>query len=119
MRTENITILTGNSAGDLTGSVKNSDQIINLSVQVVSSAGTVAGVLKLQASNDAPNTSLRSEFTPTNYVDIPNATVTISAGGAGMIRLSDCSFGYIRAIWTHDGGGSTGTVTALMTAVGA
>lgn len=119
MRTESITLLTGDSAGDLTGLAKNLDQVINLSVQVTCSVNTVVGIIKLQASNDAPNVMPRTGFTPTNWVDIPNASATIAAGESELISLSNCAYGYLRVIWTHDAGGSTGTVSAQMVAVGA
>lgn len=119
MRNESITILTGNSAGDLNGSAIDVNQIVNLSVQAYCSVNTVVGAVKLQISNDQPDPgSMRSQFTPSHWVDVTNATATITAGESELIILTNCAFGYLRAVWTHDGGGSVGTITAQMSAVG-
>ncbi len=118
MRQESITILTGNSDTITNGEPKDVNQVVNLSVAIYCSVNTVAGVLKLQASNDAANIQPRTLFVPTNWVDIPNATATITAGASALIKIDNCSFGFIRAVWTKDGGGTTGNLTAQMGAVG-
>lgn len=118
MRQESISILSGNSTASIDGAAKDVNQVVNLSVMVYCSAGTVVGVLKLQASNDAPNIQPRSLYVPTNWADIPNATATIAAGESEMIILANCAYGYLRAVWTVDAGGSTGTINAQMSAVG-
>lgn len=94
------------------------DQIFYMSVQVVTS-GTATGTLKLQFSNDL---CLGQEgavpITPTNWTDIPSASVTVSAAGAAGISKTELSYAYIRAVWTKDNGG-TGTITVLINGMGA
>lgn len=119
MRTESISIISGDSAADITGTAKSLDQVINLSVLLTCSASSVVGVLKFQVSNDAPNTMPRTSFTPTNWIDLPNGSFTVAAGESELLTLTNCAFSYMRAIWTRDSGGSTGTINAQMVAVGA
>jgi phage tail sheath gpL-like len=119
VRQQSIVILTGDSSAGINGSAIDANQFVNLSVQVISSVNTVAGTLKLQISNDAPiGITTRNQFTPVNYVDLPSATVTIAAGAPGMFSVANIAVGYLRAVWTPDGGGSTGTITAQMSSVG-
>lgn len=119
MRFESISILSGNSVAGIDGAAKDVNQVVNLSVHVVCSANTVIGAIKLQASNDSPTGGqFRVSFTPTNWVDIPNASAAIAAGESELISLSNCAYSYLRAVWTPDGGGSTGTINAQMVAVG-
>lgn len=119
MRFESISILSGSSVAGINGAAKDVNQVVNLTVQTLSSGAGVAGVLKLQASNDACNTQSRATFVPTNWVDIPSASATITAGVPALIVISNIAIGFIRAVWTPDGGGSTGTVSALMSTSGA
>lgn len=119
MRFESISILSGNSVADINGSAKDINQVVNLGVQVISSANTVVGILKLQASNDACNTQSRATFVPTNWVDIPNASATITAGAPALIQIANIAVGFLRAVWVHDAGGSTGTISAQMSTSGA
>lgn len=119
MRQESIQIANGNSVATITGAAKDVNQVVNLSVQVYCSGSGVVGILKLQASNDTTaGGALRSQFTPTNWVDINNATATVAAGESHLIELKNIAMGYLRAVWTPDGGGSSGTVSAQMSAVG-
>lgn len=91
---------------DATSSAVDTSQVFKASLMVVA-AGGATGAVKLQASNDAPTTG-----SPTNWVDIPNASSTISANGVTLIPAFDCAYRYIQAKFTHTG--VAGTVTAKL-----
>lgn len=95
------------------------NQIVNMSFQGYCSDADAAGTIKIQASNDpVPNGATRQQFTPTHWVDIPNAVYTITAGSPGLITLSNVSYGYVRAIYTETNTG-TGTIVVQISGVGA
>lgn len=89
-----------------------------ISVQAVAT-GTLAGTLKLQASNDAPVAANATTLVPpSNWNDIPSATVAITGTpGSFLIPKTDLCYQYIRAVFTASGG--TGTVTIRMKLIGA
>lgn len=70
------------------------------------STGTATGTVKLQASND----SITSGTTPTNWVDIPSATVSITAASNTTIPSQLCNYNYVRVVFTFTAG--TGTITS-------
>ncbi len=103
MRQESINILTGLDNLSLTGSPIDVNQIVNASVMVYFGDALAAGTLKLQVSNDAPFGGPRNSFTPTNWVDLPNASAATTAGASKLIRpveLTNMAYGYLRAVWT-------------------
>lgn len=59
------------------------------------STSTLAGTVKIQASNDASNNS-----NPGNFVDIPAASVTVIGGGNVMITPTACVYNWLRAVFT-------------------
>ncbi len=121
MRYQSVSIINAvDSANNITGSKLDVNQVVNMSVQIIGSGASVAGVLKLQASNDTPTGDTnRGQFTPTNWVDITNATATVAGTTQQLINLTNIAYGYVRAIWTKDVGGSTGTLTCKASTVGA
>lgn len=69
---------------------------------------TAAGTLKIQASNDINNNQYNSQnFQPTNWVDVPNQSATISSGASALLTISNSSYRWLRAVYTRSSGGST------------
>jgi len=82
-------------------------QAVTISAHVVMT-GTAAGTAKLQASNDTG--------TPSNWVDVPSATVAVSAAGQFLIPTLNVSYSSMRVVYTFSSG--TGTVTVKIKTVG-
>jgi hypothetical protein len=90
--------------------------MVNLSA-VATSTADEAGVLKFQASNDRRSGPTDTGSAITNWVDIPSATVNITAGGGPyLIPKFDVSHSWIKMIYTHSSG--SGSVTARAKSVG-
>lgn len=112
------------SASDATsgnGSKIDANQLVSASFQVIISDADFAGSVKIQYSNDPTGTnSNRVNFTPTNWNDIPSASITITAGpvlSAGAIVIANMCYSYIRAVVTQTTQG-TGTAKVNMNALG-
>lgn len=118
MRQESIVVLSAADDVTRTGGKYDASQLVNMSFQSYCSDTDAAGSVKIQASNDpVPSGALRNQFTPTHWVDIPNATATITAGSATFISLSNVAVGWIRVVFTQTTPG-TGTIVVQMNAVG-
>lgn len=65
--------------------------------------GAATGTIKLQASNDLGNP--QNNFVPTNWVDIPSATVTL-ASAKGLIPKTEICYNWIRYVQTGAGAGN-------------
>lgn len=108
MRFLNDSVLNAaNAATNQTSAAIDSSFMVAVSL-IVTTTGTAAGDIKLQASNDVNN--------PTNFVDIPSATVAISGAGTVIIAKLDVAYQYIRAVYTVTSG--TGTITTRLKSVG-
>lgn len=92
-------IPSGSMAGALTFGPQNLAQIYGYSIQAVY-AGSPAGELKLQASNDG-----------INYCDIPGTNYTVTGSGSFLWNVSNSNYLYIQMVWTPTSG--TGTLSAL------
>lgn len=97
-----------------------SNQLLGASFQVFFGDSTVGGSVKIQASNDLcpQNYSAVYNFTPTNWVDIPSASATITAGAPVLITIPNTSllFRWMRVVFTETTPG-TSTITVEMFAV--
>lgn len=74
-----------------------------------------AGTFKIQASNDSTALNydaLAAGFTPTNWVDVPSQTATITSGGSALLTITDLSYRWLRAIYTTTATGAQ-TVTPI------
>lgn len=88
-------------------------------VSVVTTFGDMGatGTCKLQGSNDIINattiaaSNIVQDFTPVNWVDIPNTSATVTAGVCPAIEKFQLCYRWIRFVYTQGGSGST-TVTA-------
>ena len=83
------------------------DFVVACSV-IATATGTIAGSVKLQASND--------NVDPTNWCDIASATVSVSVSNPVMIAKTDLCYNFIRVVFTKSGG--TGTVTVNYQGIG-
>jgi hypothetical protein len=119
MRNQTIQVLSANDDVTRNGIQIDADQIITASFHLVLSDATGAGTFKIQASNDiGPTGQAAQNFTVTNWVDIPSATVTQTAGNKqALITLATTNYRWMRAVWTQSTGGS-GTLTVNMNSNG-
>lgn len=106
-----------NAAIDETSAPINAQSLFTMSGQVIMT-GTASGTAKLQYSNDIVDPST-PPATPTNWNDIPSATVTLT-GTAGAFALPkvDLCYAWVKLVYTHNNG-SAGTVTVNLKAFGA
>jgi len=117
MRVTNIVVLSGSDTGNVTGSAIDANQLYQASFQVFTGDVTAAGTVKIQMSNDVC-TSNALAFTPTNWTDILNASISVASGvAANPIEIANMKYRWIRAVYTRSGGGST-TITVQMNAQG-
>jgi hypothetical protein len=121
MRQVNQVVLSAVDTASQNGVQIDSNQLINASFQAVFGDSSAAGTFLIQASNDvAPlnySGSSSAQFVATNWTNIPNATATITAGGSAIISLSEMSYRWLRAVYTHSSGGSS-TVKVSMFGMG-
>jgi hypothetical protein len=89
--------------------------LVQASAQLVSSSGSNAGAVTLQASNDLPPAGTTVPFTPTNWSTVPNTSQTVAAGATVLIPTTLLAYQWIRLAWvpTSGAGTITGTVVAL------
>lgn len=107
------------TSSNINGDNIDSNQWFSASFQAYFSDNTAAGTFKIQASNDVcpfGNVYDAANFTPTNWVDVPNATATIASGAASIILIPVCSFRSLRVVFISTNGSSTATMTVLVDA---
>ncbi len=92
------------------------EQLIQVSVQGVVTGSSPVGTLKLQGSNDPILVNYLPKYTPTNWSDIPNATIAVSATGVFLIPKTEICYSWIRVVWVV--GSGSGLVTARLVTVG-
>jgi hypothetical protein len=108
MRNTQFNILSKPNTGSQTGPSQWMGQIVSASFVVTMGDTSAAGTVKIQASNDSPaGVTAPTQFTPTNWADIPNATSLIAAGVGPAILIPSMAFAYIRAVFTETTPGST------------
>lgn len=119
MRNVCTNILSANDDVTRTGAKVDANQLVSASFQVLISVADGAGTVKIQASNDPTLGVPRATFTPTNWSDIPNASVSVTAGvpSAGIILIPNMAFSWVRAVSVQSSAG-TGVVSVNMNALG-
>lgn len=115
MRNVPVQILNADNSKDETGAAVFCGQYVAASFVISNGDNTAAGTVKIQGSNDLP-VGNPGAFIPTNWADITSATSTIASGVGPAIVLATMNFQYIRAVFTHSGGGST-LITVNMSAL--
>lgn len=101
-----INVMSAADTATQTGSAFNVQGAVMASFVPVFGDNTANGTIKVQASNDMT-------ASPTNWVDITNATSSIASGVGPAIMLSYMCYAWIRVVYTHSSGGST-TVSVNM-----
>lgn len=76
---------------------------------VISSASSLNGTLKLQASLDAVTDS--SLIASTSWADVPDSTVTVTTDGVTLYDVSDKNWKWVRVVYTRTGGSGSLTTT--------
>lgn len=117
MRVVCTTIINSEDGEAMNGPPIDTSQLYSASFQAVFTDLTAAGTFKLQASND-PTGQDRRVFQPTNWTDIPNATITITAGVGPILPLPSMTYSFIRAVWTPSDEPESGGAILNMNAVG-
>lgn len=117
MKYANVNVLSGSDASSINGAQIDANQLISSSFMIYFGDATAAGTVKIQASNDVcAYGNLAQDFTVTNWVDIPNATVTIASGASALITIPQMAYRWIRPVYTRSGGGSS-TINVVMFAL--
>ncbi len=117
MKYVNCNVLSASDASSQNGIVIESSQLFSASFQAYFGDSTASGTLKIQASNDEFNAFYQpSTFTPTNWVDIPNASSTVTSGASVLISLQYLSYRWMRVVYTSSSGGSS-TINVNMMAL--
>jgi hypothetical protein len=122
MRINSSVVLSAVDTGSANGEQIDCSKLVAASFQIVFGDTGAAGTFKLQMSNDIdPNKYLANQdgWAVTNWIDIPNATASITSGASAMIYLTQSTFpstAWIRAVYTRSGGGSS-TVVVNMAAM--
>ena len=112
MRQINDPIIPLQVASTVTTSAIPALNLFYCSVQIATT-GSAGGTLVLQASNDD---SEAANFTPTNWSNIPGATVSVTGAGAFLIPKTDLCYQWVRLIYTNTG---SGTISVVFKALGA
>lgn len=81
---------------------------------------TPTGILKLQASNDAFKYANDAQpQVPTNWTDIDNSSLAISASGNMMWNVTGSFYTFVRLVYTDSSGGtSTARLSAIINVKG-
>ena len=112
MREVNVNVIPVQIAATVNSSAVPALNLFSCSVQIAAT-GAAAGTLVLQASND--ETSVGYATVPTNWSNIPSATVTVSGAGAYLIPKLDVCYQFLRVSYTNTG---TGTISVVLKAIG-
>lgn len=89
------------------------NQVYAVSVLATQGDSTAAGTVKLQASNDVPEAGQLATFSPTNWVDIADATATVTSGGAVLIPMTQICYQWIRVVWTASVDGTSNMTASI------
>ncbi len=116
MRVLNLTAIAAgtSAAADVTAGPYQTGYLTQASViATVASASSPVATVKLQGSNDPPPAENRANvFTPTNWVDVPDASASISANGTVGFQ-TPWAFRWAQVVYDYTSG-TGGTVTAVV-----
>lgn len=83
----------------------------------VAGATTPSATGKIQVSNDIPPSGLENQFAPTNWSDLPNATIAIGANGTFLTPPTEVCARWARSVFVFTSG-TGGTVGSNVHALG-
>lgn len=89
------------------------ENIFGYAIQAVYT-GTPTGSLKLQISCDPIQNATPNPTLPTNWVDLINSSVNVSAAGAYIWNIPDVNYTWVRVVYTD---GSSGASTAVLNVI--
>lgn len=98
MRNVNASVLSASDNASTNGSQIDAGQLVASSFHAYFGDARAAGTFKLQASNTPGN--VQSNTVAANWVDIPNQSATISAGGSALLTIANMAYRWIRAVYT-------------------
>lgn len=90
-------------------------QVDVYSLQIVTTGATVTGTFKLQASNDAPESTAHSSM---SWTDIDGSSQTVTTAGSVVWNAFGAGYEWVRIVWTESGT-AAGSVTGRQVAKGA
>jgi len=114
MRQVNDNIIPVRTAASVNSAAIPALNLFNCSAQIATT-GAGAGTLKLQASNDMAGMDGNPGL-PSNWSDIPSASVVVSGAGAFLIPKTDLCYQWVRVVYTNSG---SGTISVVFKALGA
>lgn len=104
----NTNVLSASDTASHNGIQIDSNSYINVSFIASFGDSSAAGTLQLQASNDINHEFYQpSNFTVTNWVNIPGASATVTGGSSALISLSNIAYRWLRVTYTYTSGGSS------------
>lgn len=92
-------------AATINSAAISAQNLFNISAQAVATGGSVAGAIKMQASNDISNGA--SNWVPTHWNDVTSATIAVSGAGSFLMPKIDICYEYVRFVYTDSGTGGT------------
>lgn len=103
MKYVNKNIISAVDSASVNGSAIDASQLVAASFHIRFGDAHAAGTLKLQASNDinVSGQSNNNSFIPTNWVDIPSQTATITSGTSALLSIPNVIYRYIRPVYTN------------------
>jgi hypothetical protein len=105
---------------NLEGSAILAVNLFAASVQVVTDGTDIEGTVVLQGSNDCrQDESQTTAFTPTNWADIADTSLSISANGVLISSKIDLCYEWIRVKFTSTEPTATGSVIVRLKVLGA
>lgn len=108
MRLVNHQVLpAGTTNASVNSAAFDASSMFAISGQIVFTDVAATGTAKLQFSNDFSNNGDLGSFVPTNWNDIPSATVTVTVGSTNAIPMVDVCYQWIRLVWTRTAGAGT------------
>jgi hypothetical protein len=118
MKYLNYVVMNASDTASHTSDKIDSNQLIGASFHCIFGDSSVAGSVKIQASNDPAPTNYTAvyNFTPTNWVDIPSMSATVTAGAPVLITIPNTSLIYrwMRVVFTNVSGGSSTILVEMM-----
>lgn len=110
------TILSATDTVTRTSDTINSNQLVSASFHISFSDENFGGSARVQVSNDPVANLPNSPGTPSNWVDLPTITASITSGSPAILVVPNMTFQYIRVVVTQTTPG-TGVMTVNMNAL--
>ncbi len=108
MRNVNLNIISAQENQTTNSAAIDANQLVSASFMSYCGDNQGTGTLKIQASNDpapARNMTAIDGFTPTNWVDVPNQSASVTSGASALLTIAQSTYRWLRAVWTATGTG--------------